>query len=86
MQEQEYLKERLNDQIDWYDSKSIKNQKEYKVIRITEVIISALIPILASYATSSIVVRLLIALGGATIAILIGIQGIYNFHENLINL
>jgi hypothetical protein len=39
---------RLEDQIDWYDKKSISNQRVYKRIKIIEILAAALIPFLAA--------------------------------------
>jgi hypothetical protein len=36
MKEEQYLTERLQDQIDWYDQKSQFNQKWFKWLRMTE--------------------------------------------------
>lgn len=38
---------RLEDQIDWYDRKSMSNQRVFKRIKITEIIAAALIPLLS---------------------------------------
>jgi hypothetical protein len=39
---------RLEDQIDWYDKKSISNQRVYKRIKVIEILSAALIPFLAA--------------------------------------
>ncbi len=41
-----YLKERYNDQIDWYNKKSIRNHKIYSTFQLTLIILSSLTPIL----------------------------------------
>lgn len=84
MDEQEYIKNRLEDQIKWYDRKSQWNQKRYKILRITEMVTSALIPVFMPFADSSSWFKILLALGGSAVAVIIGIQGLYNFHENWI--
>lgn len=43
----EYLNDRLNNQIDWYDGKSQTNQKWFKRLRLLEIIAAAIIPFLA---------------------------------------
>src|SRR5205085_11872882 len=40
--------ERLEDQISWYDSKSLANQRIYKRIKIIEIVAAALIPLIAA--------------------------------------
>ncbi len=44
MEEKEYLEQRLNDQIKWYDKKSGHSQKWYKAIRLVEIICAATFP------------------------------------------
>ncbi|HMH11849.1 MAG TPA: DUF4231 domain-containing protein [Edaphobacter sp.] len=42
------IMERLEQQITWYDTKSIYNKKAYKLIKVVEIIAAALIPLIAS--------------------------------------
>lgn len=84
MEEEQYLKERLDDQIKWYSQKSQWNQKRYKILRMAEIIISALIPVLIPYSNAVPYLKTIIALSGSAVAIMIGAQGLYNFHENWI--
>ena len=44
MEPNEYIQERLQDQIDWYDQKSSANQQTFKRLRKAEIIAAALIP------------------------------------------
>lgn len=43
LDEAKYLKERLEDQIDWYDRKSISNQKSFKRLQVLIIVASATI-------------------------------------------
>lgn len=45
MNEEEYIKDRLDDQIQWYDNKSQHHQKWYKKLKILELGAGFLIPI-----------------------------------------
>jgi transcription elongation factor len=45
MDSKEYLERRVDDQINWYNNKSLRNQLIFKILRISEIIIAALIPI-----------------------------------------
>lgn len=83
MNEEEYLKKRLDDQINWYDQKSIWNQKWFKRLQVFQLIAAASIPIFVSYVTdSSGWLRLVVAVLGASIAIVSGIIGLYKLQEN----
>jgi len=41
--------DRLEDQISWYDRKSISNQRTYKRIKMTEIIAAAVIPFIGAF-------------------------------------
>jgi hypothetical protein len=41
--------ERLEDQISWYDRKSLSNQKTYKRIKMTEIVAAAVIPFIGAF-------------------------------------
>jgi len=51
MDEKEYLKERLQSQLDWYDRKSSMNQRQFKKLRKVEIIVAALIPLIITLST-----------------------------------
>lgn len=80
----EYLNDRLENQINWYDKKSSAAQRKYKGIKITEIILAASIPILASFSDNHWILSLVIGVIGASIAVLEGILGIGKYHENWI--
>lgn len=82
--EQEYLDQRLEDQIEWYDSKSVKAQNNYKRLRMAEMVFSASIPILVTFWNNSKWISTTVAILGACITIFAGIHGLYNFQENWI--
>lgn len=49
LNEAEYIELRLNNQINWFDHKSIKCQKEYKLWCLVQIILSAIIPIITIF-------------------------------------
>ena len=49
MDEEEYLKNRLDNQIDWYDRKSTQNQKTFKRLQVILIVAAAAIPLLSGY-------------------------------------
>jgi hypothetical protein len=69
---------RLNDQLDWYDKKSEDNQKRYKQIKVTQLILAGSIPVFALVGDTW--GRWVTAILGASVAILEGLQqlGQYN--------
>jgi hypothetical protein len=49
MPEIDPIMERLDDQIAWYDRKSITNQRYFKRIKMVEIVSAAVIPFLATF-------------------------------------
>lgn len=49
MTDKEYMKERVEDQIEWYNRKSSLNQQKYKLIKKRDIIISSVIPVIISF-------------------------------------
>jgi len=54
MTDEEYLVERLEAQMDWYDRKASLYQKKYKFIKRWEIAIAASIPVLIGFASMSV--------------------------------
>lgn len=79
MEQEKYIKERIDDQIEWYSKKSSRAQLWFKSLRIFEISAAATIPFLVGYAskTNQIIVGLL----GVCIAIVAGIVSINKFQE-----
>jgi hypothetical protein len=85
MEQDTYIKERLEDQIAWYDNKSQWNQKWYKRLRIVELIAGASIPFLAAYITdTTLILKLVVGCLGLVITIITGAVTLYKFQENWI--
>ena len=73
--------ERLEDQLSWYDNKSIENQKWYKRFKIAEIIAAAIIPFASGFDGFGILTGVL----GVLIVIFIGIQSLNQYHDNWIS-
>ena len=81
--EEEYLRDRVDDQIDWYNKKSQANQKWYKWLRVIEIIAAASIPFVAGYMGNDILWPKVTAGSlGLIVAIITAIVGLYNFQEH----
>lgn len=72
--------DRLEDQIGWYDQKSVAAQRWFKGGRILVLLVAALIPVAVTFELDS---RGLAA-AGAAIVLVEGISGLYKFQENWI--
>ena len=80
MAEFDYLTERLDDQITWYDRKSGINQKNYKRLEQLRLALAVSIPVLTLLIEIGIM-KYIIAAIGALIAFLEGINQVYNYKE-----
>ena len=80
MAEFNYLTERLDDQITWYDRKSGINQKNYKRLEQLRLALAVSIPVLTLLIEIGIM-KYIIAAIGALIAFLEGINQVYNYKE-----
>jgi hypothetical protein len=77
------IMERLEDQLAWYDRKSMANQRTYKVIKVVEVLAAAIIPFLAGLGLphTSVVTGGL----GVLITVLEGLLHLNQYQQNWIN-
>ena len=82
MNEEEYLKNRLDDQINWYDRKSAKNQTYFKLFQLILIISAAAIPLLSGYIEKELSLPYIIGALGFLVAIITALQGLYKFQEN----
>lgn len=80
MKEDEYLIKRLDDQIHWYDKKSITYQKTYKWFKRLEILFATSIPVIVGITSITIVASLL----GGGIAFIEGWLTLSKYHENWI--
>ncbi len=71
---------RLDDQIKWYNQRSLSNQRYFKWLKVAEIISAALIPLAAGCGASPVVT------GGLGILVIIieGLQQLNQYHHNWI--
>jgi hypothetical protein len=89
MDEKEYIEQRLENQMVWYDQKSMWSQNWHKSLKVGEIGIAASIPfwvgameLVGEASIWSSVFKVIVALLGVLIAIASGVHGIYKFQEN----
>jgi len=80
---QKYLKERYEDQINWYDKKSIWNQKLYRYFQWSVIILAAITPVLVAIHCE--LTRWLAVFIAALVAIGTSILKTFKYQENWIN-
>ena len=78
----EYFRERLDDQINWYDKKSTSNQNKYKILKVIDIVVAAAIPVIGYFTTSELMFKKFAGVMSAVIIIISGIQMLFRFQEN----
>ena len=84
MNEETYLKERLENQLAWYDNKSQHNQRCFKRLRLLEIVSAALIPFLSGVGDKVPYSAWWIGGLGVIIAVSAAASTLFKFHENWI--
>ncbi|MEW8356126.1 MAG: DUF4231 domain-containing protein [Candidatus Thiodiazotropha sp.] len=85
MDEKEYLKQRLDNQINWYDNKSVWYQKWFKRLQVIAIVGAATIPFLSGYMSEECIwVKIAIGVLGLVVAAITAILSLYQFQENWI--
>ncbi len=86
MGEADYIEQRLDDQLNWFEKKSAAAQRWYKRLRLIEIVAAASIPLLAVYDgkfdEKFSYTTLAMAAIGVVVAVLAGTIGLYRFQEN----
>jgi len=86
MNEQEYIEQRLDDQLAWYDGKSAWNQKCYKGLRMVEVVLAAGIPFVSSligrFPDSPNAFPIIVSVIAFLIAAISALLALYRFQDN----
>ena len=81
---EEYVEQRLTDQISWYDHKSSTNQRWFKWLRFIEIVAAATIPFLSGFAGDSFPIKIAIGALGVLVAVLASLLGLLHLQEHWI--
>lgn len=85
MLEKEYLADRVQDQINWYDAKSAWHKKAFMRLKVAEIILALLVPFLTGYITSvTDALKITVGIIGVLVAAIAGITTLYKLQENWI--
>ena len=82
---EDYIEQRLNDQINWYGQKSRTNQLWFKRLRLAEIVAAAVIPFLAGFAGESLSIKIAIGALGVVVAIIASLLALLRLQEHWIN-
>jgi hypothetical protein len=87
---EDYLRDRLEDQLGWYDRKSVAAQRRFKWLRGVEIVLAALLPLLtvmSSLSRNPLVARVqpwVVAGVGVGVAIIAGVLSMNQYQEHWI--
>jgi hypothetical protein len=73
---EEYVEQRINDQIGWYDRRSIKNKRWFQRLRFAEIVVAATIPFLSGFADKSLAIKIAIGALGVFVAVIASLLGL----------
>ena len=72
MTPEQYLQDRIDDQIRWYGDRSRSNQTTYRRLRTIEIVLAASIPLLAGYVGEVPSLRVAVGAAGVLLAVIAG--------------
>ncbi len=82
IQAEQYVQERLQDQIEWYSRKSSLNKKYYYVLKFCILAFSTAIPVISGFLDfSDTAARVIAGVLGSLIALLTGAISLFKFQE-----
>jgi hypothetical protein len=81
---EDYIQQRLDDQIEWYDKKSMKAQKRYKRAKGTVITLSASIPLCVGFIPEFKLWATIVSIIGVVITGIEGWLNLAKYHENWI--
>src|SRR5437899_10582609 len=82
MNQDEYIQNRVDRQIDWYNRKSENNQQWFRLLRIVEIVAAAAIPLLAAYADTIAPNKIIVVGIGIQVAVIACVLGVYQFQSS----
>ncbi|MFT7603395.1 MAG: hypothetical protein ACI8VT_000962 [Saprospiraceae bacterium] len=82
MDQKTYLTDRVDDQINWYTTKSKFNQNRYKLLKTVIILVSVTIPFLAGLIKGEgDILKIAVGVGGILIAGFEGILSLYKYQD-----
>ena len=85
MNQDEYINNRLDDQISWYDKKSLSFKNKFRILRISEIIFAAAIPLISTFPDTFGIAKMIMAGLGAIIVVIESINALNKYQELWIN-
>lgn len=81
----QYIIDRLDPQIEWYEKKAVFSQRCYKYLSVTEILLVLGIIPTALFMENETAVRSLTILASSLVSVFFAIQKLFKFQENWVN-
>lgn len=82
MTEEDYIAQRLDDQISWYDARSVSSRRTFKRLRFLEITAAALVPLLTGFSDDLPALQYAIGGLGLGVAVTAGWLGVGKYEEH----
>lgn len=83
MKEEEYLEERVKNQMQWYSKQSSNNKKWYMRLKAAETVLALLIPFLTAYISNNTPgLKIIVGSIGVLVALASNLVILFKLHEN----
>lgn len=81
MNEDEYMKLRVDDSISWYDAKSTVSKHYYNRAKAAQIVLSLIVPLLSGFANDHPVLNYIIGIIGFAVAIITGMLNLFKYQD-----
>lgn len=78
----DYIAQRVDDQIAWYSRRSASNQRAFERLRLVEIVAAAMIPLLSGILYQELGGKILVGMLGFGVAVIAGVLSLFQFQEN----
>lgn len=86
IQTEQYIKERLDGQLEYFSAAASKAKSRYQWIKIAEILVAATIPFLSAMITAqSLYLRIVVGVLGVFVTIFSGMLMLYKYQEDWVN-
>jgi hypothetical protein len=82
---EQYIKARVDSQIEWFSNRSGTNQARFKQLRLAEIVLASVIPLLTAYADKDLHLKVIAGIVGVLVAVIAGALALYKQQENWIH-
>lgn len=82
MKIEDYIEQRLDDQMNWFDRKSQVYQKQYKRLKLLQIALASLIPLMAGYMGEFEFLKYFIGAFGVIITLVEAVASMNNYQTN----